>query len=212
MFGQIEEYFRTSLDRWTGMLAAHVEVSLLALAIAAALAVPAGILCARYERLKGPLTGLFGALRVVPSLAILLLMLPVLGTGTAPAAVALVLLAVPPVLMNTVAGLESVPAPVLETAAAMGMEERQIWQKVRLPLAMPMILAGLKTAAVEIVASAALAAKIGAGGLGELIFTGIGLFRTDLLLIGGGSVALLSLLTGVLFELLDKLLLKYKNV
>ena len=92
------------------------------------------------------------------------------------------------------------------------MEERQIWQKVRLPLAMPMILAGLKTAAVEIVASAALAAKIGAGGLGELIFTGIGLFRTDLLLIGGGSVALLSLLTGVLFELLDKLLLKYKNV
>lgn len=211
MIGQIGEYFQTSLDRWTGMLTAHVAVSLLALVIAAAIAVPAGVLCVRHERLKKPLTGLFGALRVVPSLAILLLMLPILGTGTAPAAVALVLLAVPPILMNTVAGLESVPESVLETAAAMGMEEGQIWRKARLPLALPLVLTGLKTAAVEIVASATLAAKIGAGGLGELIFTGIGLFRTDLLLIGGGSVALLSLLTGLLFDLLDKLLLRYKT-
>jgi osmoprotectant transport system permease protein len=143
-------------------------------------------------------------LRVIPSLAVLLLMLPILGTGTAPATLALVLLAIPPILMNTIAGLEEVPDFLLETAAGLGMEEKQIWRRVRFPLAMPMVLTGIRTAAVELVASATLAAKIGAGGLGELIFTGIGLYRTDMLLIGGLSVALLSLSTGLLFGIIEK--------
>ena len=153
----------------------------------------------------------FSALRIVPSLAILLLMLPVFGTGAVPAVAALVLLAVPPVLMNTISGLKSVSEAVLETAEGLGMEQREIWEKVRFPLALPLILAGIKTSAVEIIASATLAAKIGAGGLGDLIFTGIGLFRTELLLIGGVSVALLSVLTGILFGLLENLILGYKK-
>ena len=92
------------------------------------------------------------------------------------------------------------------------MDQREIWKKVRFPLALPLILAGIKTSAVEIIASATLAAKIGAGGLGDLIFTGIGLFRTELLLIGGVSVALLSVLTGILFGLLENLILGYRKV
>ncbi|GFI28728.1 carnitine transport permease protein OpuCB [Lachnospiraceae bacterium] len=138
-------------------------------------------------------------------------MLPVLGTGAVPAAIALILLAIPPILENTIAGLRDVPPFLLETAGGMGMTGRQVWMRVRFPLALPLILTGMKTAAVEIIASATLAARIGAGGMGDLIFTGIGLFRTDLLLIGGISVALMSFSAGIFFHLLEKIILKYKR-
>jgi len=195
MWEQIFTYFQTSAHRWLTMLSDHVRISAFSLLIAALIAVPAGLICVRFSRIEKVVRGLFNLLRLVPSLAVLLLILPVMGTGSAPATVALVLLAIPPILMNTVAGLEGVPPFMLETAEGLGMEQTQVWVKVRFPLAAPLILAGIKTAAVEIVASATLAAKIGAGGMGELIFTGIGLFRMDLLLIGGISIALLSLIT-----------------
>ncbi len=212
MTALILNYFRENSGRFWGMLAAHVRVSLIALAIAVLIGIPAGFLCVRRKKAQKYITGLFSVLRVIPSLAILLLMVPIMGTGTAPAVVALVLLAVPPILMNTVAGLEGVPPFMLETAEGVGMDPAQIWTKVRFPLAMPMILTGIKTAAVEIVASATLASKIGAGGLGDIIFAGIGLFKTELLLIGGMSVALLSLLTGLLFALVEKTAMKHRTV
>jgi len=185
--------------------------SLIALVIAVLIGIPAGFLCVRHPRAQKVITGLFSVLRVIPSLAVLLLMVPLLGTGTAPAVVALVLLAVPPILMNTAAGLETVPPFILETANGLGMTGAQVWQKVRFPLAMPMILTGIKTAAVEIVSSATLASKIGAGGLGDIIFAGIGLNKTELLLIGGISVALLSLTTGLLFAMLEKKTMKHRT-
>ena len=209
MAALIAAYFESSGSRFVGMLLAHIRVSLIALAIAVLIGVPAGFLCVRHPRSQKFITGLFAVLRVIPSLAILLLMVPLLGTGTAPAVVALVLLAVPPILMNTVAGLEGVPAFMLETGEGLGMTPSQVWTKVRFPLAMPMLLTGMKTAAVEIVSSATLASKIGAGGLGDLIFTGIGLYKTELFLIGGAAVALLSLSTGLLFALLEKKTMKH---
>lgn len=212
MAAQILEYFQTSSARFWTMLLTHVQISLFALVIAVLIGVPAGFFCVRHKRARKPITGLFSVLRVIPSLAVLLLMVPLLGTGVGPAVVALVLLAVPPILMNTVAGLEGVPEFMLETAEGVGMAPGQVWRRVRFPMAMPMILTGIKTAAVEIVSSATLASKIGAGGLGDIIFTGIGLFRTDLLVIGGTSVALLSLGTGLLFSLVDKTALKHRTV
>ncbi len=212
MYQQIAEYFQTSSERWFSMLAGHIGLSAGALLPAIVIAVPAGFLCVRYARLNRPVTALFGTLRIIPSLAVLLLMLPVLGTGALPAMAALVLLAIPPILANTIAGLNGVPDFMLETAVSLGMTQEQVWWKVRFPLALPLIFAGVKTAAVEIIASATLAARIGAGGLGDLIFTGIGLFRTDLLLIGGGSVAVLSLLAGLLFGLLEKMCIRYKTI
>ena len=212
MAAQILDYFNTSSERFWTMLLTHMQISLLALVIAVLIGVPAGLACVRHKKAQKLITGIFSVLRVIPSLAILLLMVPLMGTGLGPAIVALVLLAVPPVLMNTVAGLEGVPEFMLETAEGVGMDPGQVWRKVRFPLAMPMILTGIKTAAVEIVASATLASKIGAGGLGDIIFTGIGLFRTDLLVIGGASVALLSLCTGLLFSVVDKTALKHRNV
>ena len=212
MTALILNYFRENSGRFWGMLAAHVQVSILSLGIAVLIGVPAGFLCVRWKKAQKYITGLFSVLRVIPSLAILLLMVPIMGTGTAPAVVALVLLAVPPILMNTVAGLEGVPEFMLETAEGVGMNPTQVWTKVRFPLAMPMILTGIKTAAVEIVASATLASKIGAGGLGDIIFAGIGLFKTELLLIGGMSVALLSLLTGLIFAIIEKTTMKHRTV
>lgn len=212
MTALILNYFRENSGRFWGMLAAHAQVSILSLGIAVLIGVPAGFLCVRWKKAQKYITGLFSVLRVIPSLAILLLMVPIMGTGTAPAVVALVLLAVPPILMNTVAGLEGVPPFMLETAEGVGMNPTQVWTKVRFPLAMPMILTGIKTAAVEIVASATLASKIGAGGLGDIIFAGIGLFKTELLLIGGVSVALLSLLTGLLFAIVEKSTMKHRTV
>ena len=212
MTALILNYFRENSGRFWGMLAAHVQVSIFSLGIAVLIGVPAGFLCVRWKKARKYITGLFSVLRVIPSLAILLLMVPIMGTGTAPAVVALVLLAVPPILMNTVAGLEGVPPFMLETAEGVGMNPTQVWTKVRFPLAMPMILTGIKTAAVEIVASATLASKIGAGGLGDIIFAGIGLFKTELLLIGGMSVALLSLLTGLIFAIIEKSTMKHRTV
>ncbi len=212
MTAQILSYFESSSARFLSMLGAHIKVSLIALLVAVLIGVPAGFLCVRHPRSQKAVAALFSVLRVIPSLAVLLLMVPLIGTGTAPAVVALVLLAVPPILMNTVAGLNGVPPFMLETAEGVGMTERQVWRQVRFPLALPMILTGIKTAAVEIVASATLAAKIGAGGLGDLIFAGIGLYKTDLLLIGGVSVALLSLSTGLIFALLERRTLKHTTI
>ena len=177
----------------------------LALLTAFVIGIPLGYLCVCRKKWERWITGAFQVLRIIPSVAILILLIPVMGTGVRPAMTALVLLAVPPILMNTAAGFSEVPAFMLETAEGLGMTERQMFWKVKVPLAMPMILTGMRTAAIEIIASATIAAKIGAGGLGGIILTGLGLNRTDLLLIGGISVALLSLAAGMVFRLLMKL-------
>ena len=180
-------------------------ISVLALLTASVIGIPLGYLCVCRKKWERWITGAFQVLRIIPSVAILILLIPVMGTGVRPAMTALVLLAVPPILMNTAAGFSEVPAFMLETAEGLGMTERQMFWKVKVPLAMPMILTGMRTAAIEIIASATIAAKIGAGGLGGIILTGLGLNRTDLLLIGGISVALLSLAAGMVFRLLMKL-------
>lgn len=211
MWEQITTYFQNDLDTFILAVRAHIMISMYALMLAVVLAVPMGMMCVRYKSSKKFVITLFGILRVILSLAILILFIPILGTGLRPALVALILLGIPPILMNTVAGLEEVPEFMIETAVSCGMTSKQVWRKVLFPLAMPLILAGIKTAAVEVIASATLAAKIGAGGLGEIIFTGLGLNRPDLLVIGGVSVAILSSTVSLLFEITDKKILKYKN-
>jgi osmoprotectant transport system permease protein len=146
----------------------------------------------------------FQVLRVVPSLAILVLLIPVMGVGMAPAVTALTILAIPPILINTTVGFREVPEFMVECAAGIGMDDRSILWKVRVPMALPMTLSGIRTGLVEAVASATLAAKIGAGGLGEIIFTGLGLNRTDLLVLGGTLVALLSLGSGLIFDWISR--------
>lgn len=187
----------------------HMVISLLALLAAITIGIPFGYAAVRYGKSEKYILPFFQVLRIIPSLAVLVLLIPLMGTGLRPAMTALIFLAVPPILMNTAAGLHQVPAFMLETADAMGMTPRQVLWKVRFPLALPLILTGIKTAMIEIIASATLASKIGAGGLGDIIFTGLGLNRTDLLLLGGVSVALLSIVSSLLLDLADRVLLKY---
>lgn len=207
---QMRRYFSENMDSFLICLKEHVMISALAITAATLIGVSLGYACVRNKRYERWIVGLFQVLRIVPSLAVLILLIPIMGTGVRPALTALVLLAVPPVLMNTVTGFEEVPEFMLETAQSLGMTKRQILWKVEAPLALPMILTGVKTGMVEIVASATIAAKIGAGGLGGIILTGLGLNRMDLLLIGGISVALLSILAGAFLSLADRLLMSYQ--
>jgi osmoprotectant transport system permease protein len=209
---KIVDYFFNNLNDYLISAKEHIEISFIALLLSTFIGITCGYLCVKHKHYERIIVSMFQVLRIVPSLAILLLLIPVMGTGFKPALIALLLLAIPPILMNTVTGLKEVPSFLIETAYGVGMSDWQMWWKVKLPLAAPMILAGIKTAMIEIIASATLAAKIGAGGLGEIIFTGLGLNRMDLLLIGGISVAVLSIAAGLSLDLAERFLFKYKLV
>lgn len=174
-------------------LSTHIRLSMLALAIGAVLCIPLGLYVARRRPLSRELSGLFGALRVIPSLAIVFLAVPYLGLGFLPALAALAILACPPILINTEAGFRSVDPAVVEAARGMGMDARQVLWRVEVPLAAPVLVAGVRTAAVEVFASATLAAFIGGGGLGDFIYRGFALFEPPVMLVGAISVAILTL-------------------
>src|SRR5215212_11321160 len=172
------EAYRYFLDRQDDFWQAagqHLMLSLTALAISVLVGVPLGIWIARRARVAQWVIGGFGSLRLVPSLAILFLALPYLGTGFRPALLALTVLAFPPVLINTFAGIRNVDRAVVEAARGMGMEPNQVLRQVELPIALPAMIAGIRTAAVEVIASATLAAFIGGGGLGDFITRGFAL-------------------------------------
>ncbi|MFZ2257505.1 MAG: ABC transporter permease [Clostridiaceae bacterium] len=204
------KYISENLDSYGSSILEHIGLSVLALVVAISIGIPFGYFSVKYKNREKTISSFFQILRIIPSLAVLILLIPFMGTGIKPALTALILLAIPPILLNTAAGLQGVPDFMLETAYGMGMTEQQVLFKVKFPLALPLIMTGLKTAMIEIIASATLASKIGAGGLGDIIFTGLGLNRPDLLLVGGITVALLSITATGLLELLDHLLLKYK--
>ena len=176
-----------------GAVQAHAALSLSALAIALAVGLPLGVWCAHDRRAAASIVSVVTAARVVPSLAVLTLVLPVLGLGFAPALVALTLLALPPVLINCYVGFRDVEASVKEAAAAMGMTVREAIARVEAPLAFPVVLAGVRTAAVEVIASATLATFIGGGGLGDLINNGLQLDDASMLLTGAALVAAMAL-------------------
>ena len=211
MWNDLVSYLQNNVHDILIQVRDHLIISLIALAIACLIGIPVGYFASKSKTGERVMTIPFEVLRVVPSLAILVLLIPVMGTGAAPAAVALTILAIPPILLNTIAGFQQVPDFMTECGRGIGLTERQILWKVRVPLALPMIFAGMRTALIEVLASATLAAKIGAGGLGEIIFTGLGLNRADLLIIGGVLVALLTLGCGFLFDLITGHVLRYKK-
>jgi osmoprotectant transport system permease protein len=171
----------------------HVELSVLALIIGALVSIPLGVYAARRRLLSAQVLGLFSGLRVIPSLAIMFLAVPYLGLGFLPAAVALTILACPPMLINTEAALRGIDAAVKESAVGMGMSPGQVFWRIEVPLATPVVVAGVRTAAVDVFASATLAAFIGGGGLGDFIARGFALFDPAIMLVGAVPVAMLTL-------------------
>ncbi len=166
---------------------------------------PLGIVAARRRRLRRLILGATGLMQTIPSLALLVFMIPLFGIGTGPALVALVVYSLLPIVRNTVAGIDGVAAPLRESAAALGLTSWERLRLVELPLAMPSIVAGVQTAAVIAVGTATLGALIGAGGYGQPILTGIRLDDTPLILEGALPAALLALVVQLAFDGLERL-------
>lgn len=171
----------------------HLWLSGVALLAVALIALPLGLLLTRHRAAAVPVVGLVNILRTVPSLALLVIMLPLLGTGFLPSVVALTLYGLPALLMNTYTGLTEVEPEIVEAARGQGLSDMQVMTRIEIPLALPVIFAGIRTAAVQIVSAATLAAFIGGGGLGELITAGMANFNFPQLVAGAATVALLAL-------------------
>jgi osmoprotectant transport system permease protein len=185
----------------------HVTLVLLSVALACLAGIPLGVLAALAPRLRHPVLALAGVLQTVPSLALLAMLIPLLGMiGTVPALVALFVYALLPIVRNTCTGILQVPPGLRMAALALGLGKRDRLLHVDLPLALPVILAGVKTAAVMSVGTATIAAFIGAGGYGERITIGLALNDNDMLLAGAIPAAVLALLTQGAFEALEWLL------
>ena len=181
-----------------GDLFAHTRTYLAlagcALAVGVAAGIPLGITAGRVRALRTPILTLANLGRVVPSLAVLTFMLPVLGVGFAPALAALSLLAIAPVAITTDVAFSNVPPAALESAKAMGMTARQIFLRVEWPLALPVLFSGIRAAATEVIASAVLASFIGAGGLGDYVTTGLSANLPQQLWTGVAAIAAIALL------------------
>jgi osmoprotectant transport system permease protein len=190
--------------RFFNALVTHVALSASALALAIAVAVPIGVSVARSPHAAAIAIAAANIGRTLPSLAILALAMPLLGTGFAPSWFALTLLALPPILINTHTAIRQVDPEVIDAARGMGMTRGEIVRKVEVPLALPVIFAGIRTAAVQVVSGAVLAAYIGGGGLGDFITAGIAMMALPQLLVGAIPATLLSIGTDQLFGWLQR--------
>ena len=171
----------------------HLYMTVVALLIATAVALPLSMILLRSERLASVTLGTLSIFYTIPSIALLILLLPVFGLNNKSVIAALVIYTQIILVRNMVTGFKGVPEPTLEAAAGVGMSGWQRWAKVQIPLALPVILAGMRIAAVVAVSIATIGAKFGAGGLGTLLFDGIAQQRYDKIWAGAISVAVLAL-------------------
>jgi osmoprotectant transport system permease protein len=193
-------------DRFFGALLTHVALSAAALALATAIALPTGVWLAGTRRAASFAIAAANVGRTLPSLAVLALVMPLLGTGFLPSLFALTLLALPPILLNSYIAIRQVEPEIVDAARGMGMTRGEIVRKVELPIATPVIFAGIRTAAVQVVSGAVLAAYIGGGGLGDFITAGIAMMALPQLLVGAIPATLLALGADQLFGRLQRAL------
>lgn len=182
----------------------HLILSFSALGISLLIALPIGIWIAKHEKTAQVVMNVFNAFRVIPSLAILFLALPYFGLGFVPSLAALTILAFPPVLINTYAGIRGVDGFIVEAASGMGMTKTQVLAQIEVPLAIPAIVTGIRIASVEVISSATLASFIGGGGLGDFITRGFALFNVPIMLVGAVPVAFLALSSELFWSLFLK--------
>ncbi|TWR29653.1 ABC transporter permease subunit [Mucilaginibacter pallidiroseus] len=199
------EFMQQQADKLGVQTLQHIGLTFISLLIAVIIGLPLGIYITRQKKISGLVLGIAGVLQTIPSIALLGFMIPVLGIGAKPAIVALLLYALLPIIRNTYTGITGVNPAVKEAAIAMGLNKWQVLFKVELPLAMPVILAGIRTATVINVGVATLASYIAAGGLGEFIFGGISLNNTNMILAGAIPAALLAILFDFLLSRLQRL-------
>ncbi len=175
------------------LLQGHLYMTGTALLIGILIALPVGILITRFRWLTIPVMGILSILYTIPSLALLILLLPFSGLGTRSVIIALVIYVQVILVRNIIAGLHSISPAIIDAARGMGMNAWQRWWRIQFPLALPVILAGLRIAAVVAIGIAAIGAKFGAGGLGTLLFDGISQNRHDKIWVGALLLAVLAL-------------------
>ncbi|MBS4179044.1 ABC transporter permease/substrate-binding protein [Lederbergia citrea] len=202
------DVFRERQGQLFQALLEHIQISLIALFFAVLIAIPLGIYLTRRKKAAESIIGASAVLQTIPSLALLGLLIPLLGIGKVPAIIALIAYALLPILRNTYTGIKEVDPSLKEAARGMGMNTRRQLMKVELPLAMPVIMAGIRTAMVLIVGTATLAALIGAGGLGDLILLGIDRNNSALIVLGAIPAALLAILFDLLLRKFERLSFK----
>jgi len=201
-------FMREQSGKIFDQLLAHIGLTFISLLIAVAIGVPLGIFISKKTKFSAPVLGFAGVLQTIPSIALLGFMIPLIGIGPRPAIVALFLYALLPIVRNTFTGIAGVDISVRDAAKGMGMSGWQVLTKVELPLALPVILAGIRTATVINVGVATLAAYIAAGGLGEFIFGGIALNNTNMILAGAIPAALLAIFFDFVLSKVQKINLK----
>jgi osmoprotectant transport system permease protein len=182
----------------------HMLMCAISLGIAFLIAIPLGFFVARSPRAAFVSVNIAGALRSIPSLAILAATMPFLGIGLLPSVTALVVLAVPPLLLNTIIGIREIDPAVIDAANGMGMGRREMLWQIEAPLAVPAILAGVRTSAIQVIGGAALASFIGGGGLGDYINAGIAMMDMARLLVGALPIALLAIFAELGFGWLER--------
>ncbi|KGK83287.1 choline ABC transporter permease [Desulfosporosinus sp. HMP52] len=190
------ENFRFALfEKAPEALLEHSMIVVITITLAILISVPLGVFLSRpkYKKFGLVTLNILNLLQAVPGIAVIALALPILGLGMKPAIVALLFQSLLPIVRNTIAGLLGVSSDVKEAASGMGMSQRRILWEVELPLAIPIILSGIRTATVYVVSIGTLASLIGAGGLGNLIMGGLSLFRPEYLLVGAGLGALMAI-------------------
>ena len=183
--------------------AEHLYISGIALGLGILVAVPLGILLTRLPKIASFVIGIASVLQTVPSLALLALMIPFLGVGKFPAIIALFIYSLLPILRNTFIGMKNVDRNYRDVAKGMGMTDLQSIFTVELPIAIPTIMAGIRLAAVYVIAWATLAYYICAGGLGDMIFSGLNNFQPPLIIAGTVPVILIALITDLLLGFLE---------
>ncbi|WP_375088724.1 ABC transporter permease/substrate-binding protein [Peribacillus sp. RS7] len=197
--------FLTRKGELLDALIQHIEISFVALFFALLIAIPLGIFLTRKKKVAEFVIGITAVFQTIPSLALLGLLIPLVGIGTIPSIIALVIYALLPILRNIYTGIKEVDPNLIEAAKGLGMNNRRLLFKVELPLAMPVIMAGIRTAMVLIIGTATIASLIGAGGLGDLITVGIDRNDTNIILMGAIPAALLALFFDFLLRRIEKL-------
>jgi len=182
----------------------HFYISIIALLIAIVVAEPIGILLSKTTRTANVVLTIAGVLQTIPTLAVLAIMIPIFGVGKTPAIVALFIYVLLPILNNTVLGVKNIDKNVIQAGQSMGMTKMQLMKDVELPLALPLIISGIRLSSVYVISWATLASYVGAGGLGDLVFNGLNLYQPPMIISAAILVTLLALIVDFLLSLVEK--------
>ncbi|MFD2831261.1 ABC transporter permease [Corticicoccus populi] len=182
----------------------HFYISIISLFIGILIAVPLGLLLAKNKKLSSGVLTTAGVLQTVPTLAILALMIPLFGVGKTPAIIALSIYILLPILNNTILGVQNIDSDVKEAGKSMGMTKFQVMRSIDFPLALPLIMSGIRLSSVYVISWATLASYIGAGGLGDFVFNGLNLYEPAMIIAAAVLVTALALLTDFILSFVEK--------